>query len=134
MLKIYGISGDNREDYSLALSDDTSLLESKLYGELSKGSVDVSEGSAGFLSYTKELSLSGISPALFRDLVLDSVSAYVDSGKIPEFSVSFPIDRACFIGDSCDRVIIVFTAHSSSLSEVEFIALMEFVLKIALER
>lgn len=134
MLKIYGISGNNREDYALALSDDTSLLESKLYGELSKGSVEASEGMTGFLSYTKELSLNGRSPALFRDLVLDSASVYVDSGKMPEFSVSFPIDMACFISDSCDKGIIVFTAYSSRISEVEFIALMESVIKTALEK
>lgn len=134
MLKIYGISGDNREDYALALADSTSLLESKLYAELSKGSVEASEGMTGFLSYTKELSLNGRSPALFRDLVLDSVRMYVDSGKMPEFSVSFPIDRACFMGESDGKGVIVFTAYSSRLSEVEFIALMESVLKGALEQ
>lgn len=134
MLKIYGISGDNREDYALALSDDTSLLESKLYAELSKGSAGLSEGTAGFLSYTKELSLNGRSPALFRDLLLDSVSVYVESGKIPEFSVSFPIDRACFTNGKQEREVIVFTAYSSRLSEVEFIALMESVLKRSLEQ
>lgn len=131
MLKIYGISGDNREDYALALSDGTSLLESKLYAVLSKGSVEASEG---FLSYTKEISLNGRSPALFRDLVLDNVSVYVDSGKMPEFSVSFPIDRACFMGESDGKGVIVFTAYSSRLSEVEFIELMESVLKGALEQ
>jgi hypothetical protein len=134
MLKIYGISGDNREDYALALSDGTSLLESKLYAALSKGSVEASEGMTGFLSYTKELSLNGRSPALFRDLVLDNVSAYVDSGKMPEFAISFPIDRACFMGSDCDKGVIVFTAYSSRLSEVEFIALMESVIKRSLEQ
>ena len=98
MLKIYGISGDNREDYALALSDGTSLLESKLYAALSKGNAEDSDGMAWLLSYTKELSLNGRSPALFRDLILDSVRMYVDSGKMPEFSVSFPIDRECFMG------------------------------------
>lgn len=134
MLKIYGISGDNREDYALALSDGTSLLESKLYVALSKGNVEDSDGTAGLLSYTKELSLNGRSPALFRDLILDSVRMYVDSGKMPEFSVSFPIDRALFMGESKDKGVIVFTAYSSRLSEVEFIALMESVLKGALEQ
>lgn len=134
MLKIYGISGDSREDYALALSDGTSLLESKLYAALSKGSVEASEGMTGFLSYTKELSLNGRSPALFRDLILDSVRMYVDSGKMPEFSVSFPIDRALFMSEGKDKGVIVFTAYSSRLSEVEFIALMESVLKGALEQ
>lgn len=134
MLKIYGISGDNREDYALALSDGTSLLESKLYGALSKGSVEASEGMTGFLSYTKEISLNGRSPALFRDLILDSVRMYVDSGKMPEFSVSFPIDRVCFMGERDGKGVIVFTAYSSRLSEVEFIALMEPVLKRSLEQ
>lgn len=134
MLKIYGISGDNREDYALALSDSTSLLESKLYAELSKGSVEASEGMTGFLSYTKEISLNGRSPALFRDLILDSVRMYVDSGKMPEFSVSFPIDRECFMGERESKGVIVFTAYSSHLSEVEFIALMESVLKQSLEQ
>lgn len=134
MLKIYGISGDNREDYALALSDGTSLLESKLYGALSKGNAEDSDGTVGLLSYTKELSLNGRSPALFRDLILDSVRMYVDSGKMPEFSVSFPIDRACFMGESDGKGVIVFTAHSSRLSEVEFIELMESVLKGALEQ
>ena len=134
MLKIYGISGDNREDYALALSDGTSLLESKLYAELSKGSVEASEGMTGFLSYTKEISLNGRSPALFRDLILDSVRMYVDSGKMPEFSVSFPIDRECFMGERESKGVIVFTAYSSHLSEVEFIALMESVLKQSLEQ
>ena len=134
MLKIYGISGDNREDYALALSDGTSLLESKLYAALSKGSVEDSDGTVGLLSYTKELSLNGRSPALFRDLILDSVRMYVDSGKMPEFSVSFPIDRACFTNGKQEREVIVFTAYSSRLSEVEFIALMESVLKGALEQ
>lgn len=134
MLKIYGISGDNREDYALALSDGTSLLESKLYGALSKGNVEDSDGTAGLLSYTKELSLNGRSPALFRDLILDSVRMYVDSGKMPEFSVSFPIDRALFMGESKDKGVIVFTAYSSRLSEVEFMELMESVLKGALEQ
>jgi hypothetical protein len=131
MLKIYGISGDNREDYALALSDGTSLLESKLYAALSNGSVEASEG---FLSYTKEISLNGRSPALFRDLVLDNVSVYVDSGKMPEFSISFPIDRVCFMGESVDKGVIVFTAYSPRISEVEFIALMESVLKRSLEQ
>lgn len=134
MLKIYGISGDNREDYALALSDGTSLLESKLYAALSKGSVEDSDGTVGLLSYTKELSLNGRSPALFRDLILDSVRMYVDSGKMPEFSVSFPLDRALFMGESKDKGVIVFTAYSSRLSEVEFIELMESVLKGALEQ
>lgn len=134
MLKIYGISGDNREDYALALSDGTSLLESKLYAALSKGSAEDSDGTVGLLSYTKEVSLNGRSPALFRDLLLDSVRMYVDSGKMPEFSVSFPIDRALFMGESKDKGVIVFTAYSSRLSEVEFIALMESVLKGALEQ
>lgn len=134
MLKIYGISGDNREDYALALSDGTSLLESKLYAALSKGKVEDSDGTAGLLSYTKELSLNGRSPALFRDLLLDSVRMYVDSGKMPEFSVSFPIDRALFMSEGKDKGVIVFTAYSSRLSEVEFIALMESVLKGALEQ
>ena len=70
MLKIYGISGDNREDYALALSDGTSLLESKLYGALSKGNAEDTDSTVGLLSYTKELSLNGRSPALFRDLIL----------------------------------------------------------------
>lgn len=134
MLKIYGISGDNREDYALALSDGTSLLESKLYGALSKGNAEDSDGTVGLLSYTKELSLNGRSPALFRDLILDSVRMYVDSGKMPEFSVSFPIDRALFMSEGKDKGVIVFTAYSSRLSEVEFIALMESVLKGALEQ
>lgn len=134
MLKIYGISGDNREDYALALSDGTSLLESKLYAALSKGSAEDSDGTAGLLSYTKEVSLKGRSPALFRDLLLDRVSGYVDSGKMPEFSVSFPIDRECFMGERDGKGVIVFTAYSSRLSEVEFIELMESVLKGALER
>lgn len=134
MLKVYGISGDNREDYALALSDGTSLLESKLYAVLSKGNVEDSDGTTGLLSYTKELSLNGRSPALFRDLVLDNVSAYVDSEKIPEFSVSFQIDRECFMGEREGKGVIVFTAYSSRLSEVEFIALMESVLKGALEQ
>lgn len=136
MLKIYGISGDNREDYALALSDGTSLLESKLYAALSKGNgnVEDSDETTGLLSYTKELSLKGRSPALFRDLLLDSVRMYVESGKMPEFSVSFPIDRALFMGESKDKGVIVFTAYSSRLSEVEFIALMESVLKGALEQ
>lgn len=134
MLKIYGISGDNREDYALALSDGTSLLESKLYAALSKGSVEASEGMTGFLSYTKELSLNGRSPALFRDLLLDSVRVYVDSGKMPEFSVSFPIDRECFMGERDGKGVIVFTAYSSRISEVEFMELMESVLKGALEQ
>lgn len=134
MLKVYGISGDNREDYALALSDGTSLLESKLYAALSKGSAEDSDGTVGLLSYTKEVSLNGRSPALFRDLLLDSVRMYVDSGKMPEFSVSFPIDRACFIGDNCGKGVIVFTAYSSRLSEVEFIALMESVIKRSLEQ
>lgn len=134
MLKIYGISGDNREDYALALSDGTSLLESKLYAALSKGNAEDSDGTVGLLSYTKELSLNGRSPALFRDLILDSVRMYVDSGKMPEFSVSFPIDRALFMSEGKDRGVIVFTAYSSRLSEVEFIALMESVLKGALEQ
>ena len=134
MLKIYGISGDNREDYALALSDGTSLLESKLYGELSKGNAEDSDGTAGLLSYTKELSLNWRSLALFRDLILDSVRMYVDSGKMPEFSVSFPIDRALFMSEGKDKGVIVFTAYSSRLSEVEFIALMESVLKGALEQ
>lgn len=134
MLKIYGISGDNREDYALALSDSTSLLESKLYAALSKGSAEDSDGTAGLLSYTKELSLNGRSPALFRDLLLDSVRMYVDSGKMPEFSVSFPIDRALFMSEGKDKGVIVFTAYSSRLSEVEFIALMESVLNGALEQ
>ena len=134
MLKIYGISGDNREDYALALSDGTSLLESKLYAALSKGKADDSDGTAGLLSYTKELSLNGRSPALFRDLILDRGSEYVDSGKMPEFSVSFPIDRECFMGERDGKGVIVFTAYSSRLSEVEFIALMESVLKGALEQ
>lgn len=134
MLKIYGISGDNREDYALALSDSTSLLESKLYAVLSKGNVEDSDGTTWLLSYTKELSLNGRSPALFRDLILDSVRMYVDSGKMPEFSVSFQIDRECFMGERCGKGVIVFTAYSSRLSEVEFIALMESVLKGALEQ
>lgn len=134
MLKIYGISGDNREDYALALSDGTSLLESKLYAALSKGNAEDSDGTAGLLSYTKELSLNGRSPALFRDLILDSVRMYVDSGKMPEFSVSFPIDRALFMSEGKDKGVIVFTAYSSRLSEVEFIALIESVLKGALEQ
>lgn len=134
MLKIYGISGDNREDYALALSDGTSLLESKLYAALSKGNVEDSDGTVGLLSYTKELSLNGRSPALFRDLLLDSVRVYVDSGKMPEFSVSFPIDRALFMSEGKDKGVIVFTAYSSRLSEVEFIALMESVLKRSLEQ
>lgn len=134
MLKIYGISGDNREDYALALSDGTSLLESKLYGALSKGNAEDTDSTVGLLSYTKELSLNGRSPALFRDLILDSVRMYVDSGKMPEFSVSFPIDRALFMSESKDKGVIVFTAYSSRLSEVEFIALMESVLKGALEQ
>lgn len=134
MLKIYGISGDNREDYALALSDGTSLLESKLYGALSKGNAEDTDSTVGLLSYTKELSLNGRSPALFRDLLLDSVRMYVDSGKMPEFSVSFPIDRALFMGESKNKGVIVFTAYSSRLSEVEFIALMESVLKGALEQ
>lgn len=134
MLKIYGISGDNREDYALALSDGTSLLESKLYAVLSKGNVEDSDGTTGLLSYTKELSLNGRSPALFRDLILDSVRMYVDSGKMPEFSVSFQIDRECFMGERDGKGVIVFTAYSSRLSEVEFIALMESVLKGALEQ
>lgn len=134
MLKIYGISGDNREDYALALSDGTSLLESKLYAALSKGNAEDSDGTVGLLSYTKELSLNGRSPALFRDLILDSVIMYVDSGKMPEFSVSFPIDRALFMSEGKDKGVIVFTAYSSRLSEVEFIALMESVLKGALEQ
>lgn len=134
MLKIYGISGDNREDYALALSDGTSLLESKLYAALSKGKAEDSDGTTGLLSYTKELSLNGRSPALFRDLILDSVRMYVDSGKMPEFSVSFPIDRALFMSEGKDKGVIVFTAYSSRLSEVEFIALMESVLKGALEQ
>lgn len=134
MLKIYGISGDNREDYALALSDGTSLLESKLYAALSKGNAEDTDSTVGFLSYTKEISLNERSPALFRDLVLDNVSVYVASGKIPEFSVSFPIDRACFMGESVDKGVIVFTAYSSRLSEVEFIALMESVLTRSLEQ
>lgn len=134
MLKIYGISGDNREDYALALSDGTSLLESKLYAALSKGNAEDSDGTVGLLSYTKELSLNGRSPALFRDLILDSVRMYVDSGKMPEFSVSFPIDRALFMSEGKDKGVIVFTACSSRLSEVEFIELMESVLKGALEQ
>ena len=134
MLKIYGISGDNREDYALALSDGTSLLESKLYAALSKGNAEDSDGKVGLLSYTKELSLNGRSPALFRDLILDSVRMYVDSGKMPEFSVSFPIDRALFMSKGKDKGVIVFTAYSSRLSEVEFIELMESVLKGALEQ
>jgi len=134
MLKIYGISGDNREDYALALSDGTSLLESKLYAALSKGNAEDSDGTAWLLSYTKELSLNGRSTALFRDLILDSVRMYVDSGKMPEFSVSFPIDRALFMHEGKDKGVIVFTAYSPRLSEVEFIALMESVLKGALEQ
>ena len=134
MLKIYGISGDNREDYALALSDGTSLLESKLYAVLSKGNVEDSDGTTGLLSYTKELSLNGRSPALFRDLILDSVRMYVDSGKMPEFSVSFQIDRECFMGERDGKGVIVFTAYSSRFSEVEFIELMESVLKGALEQ
>lgn len=134
MLKIYGISGDNREDYALALADSTSLLESKLYAALSNGSAEDSDGTVGLLSYTKELSLNGRSPALFRDLLLDSVRMYVDSGKMPEFSVSFPIDRALFMSEGKDKGVIVFTAYSSRFSEVEFIALMESVLKGALEQ
>lgn len=134
MLKVYGISGDNREDYALALSDGTSLLESKLYGALSKGNAEDTDSTVGLLSYTKELSLNGRSPALFRDLILDSVRMYVDSGKMPEFSVSFPIDRALFMSESKDKGVIVFTAYSSRLSEVEFIELMESVLKGALEQ
>lgn len=133
MLKIYGISGDNREDYALALSDGTSLLESKLYGALSKGNAEDTDSTVGLLSYTKELSLNGRSPALFRDLLLDSVRVYVDSGKMPEFSVSFPIDRALFMSEGKDKGVIVFTAYSSRLSEVEFMELMESVLKGALE-
>ena len=133
MLKIYGISGDNREDYALALSDGTSLLESKLYVALSKGNAEDTDGTVGLLSYTKELSLNGRSPALFRDLLLDSVRVYVDSGKMPEFSVSFPIDRALFMSEGKDKGVIVFTAYSSRLSEVEFMELMESVLKGALE-
>ena len=120
MLKIYGISGDNREDYALALSDGTSLLESKLYAALSNGSAEDSDGTTGLLSYTKELSLNGRSPALFRDLILDSVRMYVDSGKMPEFSVSFPIDRECFMGGgvtvrelSSLRHIVLVLARSS---------------------
>lgn len=134
MLKIYGISGDNREDYALALSDGTSLLESKLYAVLSKGNVEDSDGTTGLLSYTKELSLNGRSPALFRDLILDSVRMYVDSGKMAEFSVSFQIDRECFMGERDGKGVIVFTAYSSRFSEVEFIELMESVLKGALEQ
>ena len=134
MLKIYGISGDNREDYALALSDGTSLLESKLYAALSKGNAEDSDGTVGLLSYTKERSLNGRSPALFRDLILDSVRMYVDSGKMPEFSVSFPIDRALFMSEGKDKGVIVFTAYSSRLSEVEFIELMESVLKGELEQ
>ena len=134
MLKIYGIGGYNREDYALALSDGTSLLESKLYAALSKGNVEDSDGTTGLLSYTKELSLNGRSPALFRDLILDSVRMYVDSGKMPEFSVSFPIDRALFMSESKDKGVIVFTAYSSRLSEVEFMELMESVLKQSLEQ
>lgn len=134
MLKIYGISGDNREDYALALSDGTSLLESKLYAALSKGNAEDSDGTVGLLSYTKELSINGRSPALFRDLILDSVRMYVDSGKMPEFSVSFPIDRALFMSEGKDKGVIVFTAYSSRLSEVEFIELMESVLKGELEQ
>ena len=134
MLKIYGISSDNREDYALALSDGTSLLESKLYAALSKGKAEDLDGTVGLLSYTKELSLNGRSPALFRDLLLDSVRVYVDSGKMPEFSVSFPIDRALFMSESKDKGVIVFTAYSSRLSEVEFMELMESVLKGALEQ
>lgn len=134
MLKVYGISGDNREDYALALSDGTSLLESKLYAALSKGSEEDSDGTVGLLSYTKEVSLNGRSPALFRDLILDSVRMYVDSGKMPEFSVSFPIDRALFMSEGKDKGVIVFTAYSSRFSEVEFIELMESVLKGALEQ
>lgn len=134
MLKIYGISGDNREDYALALSDGTSVLESKLYGALSKGNAEDTDSTVGLLSYTKELSLNGRSPALFRDLILDSVRMYVDSGKMPEFSVSFPIDRALFMSEGKDKGVIVFTAYSSRLSEVEFTELMESVLKGALER
>jgi hypothetical protein len=134
MLKIYGISGDNREDYALALSDGTSLLESKLYAALSNGSAEDSDGTVGLLSYTKELSLNGRSPALFRDLILDRVSEYVDSEKMPEFSVSFPIDRALFMSESKNKGVIVFTAYSSRLSEVEFMELMESVLKGALEQ
>lgn len=133
MLKIYGISGDNREDYALALSDGTSLLESKLYVALSKGNAEDTDSTVGLLSYTKELSLNGRSPALFRDLLLDSVRVYVDSGKMPEFSVSFPIDRALFMSEGKDKGVIVFTAYSSRLSEVEFMELMESVLKGALE-
>lgn len=134
MLKIYGISGDNREDYALALSEGTSLLESKLYAALSKGSAEDSDGTVGLLSYTKEISLNGRSPALFRDLILDRVSEYVDSEKMPEFSVSFPIDRALFMSESKDKGVIVFTAYSSRLSEVEFMELMESVLKQSLEQ
>lgn len=134
MLKIYGISGDNREDYALALSDGTSLLESKLYAVLSKGNVEDSDGTTGLLSYTKEVSLNGRSPALLRDLILDSVRMYVDSGKMPEFSVSFPIDRECFMGERESKGVIVFTAYSSRLSEVEFMELMESVLKQSLEQ
>ena len=88
----------------------------------------------GLLSYTKELSLNGRSPALFRDLILDRVSEYVDSEKMPEFSVSFPIDRALFMSESKNKGVIVFTAYSSRLSEVEFMELMESVLKGALEQ
>lgn len=134
MLKIYGISGDNREDYALALSDVTSLLESKLYAALSNGSAEDSDGTVGLLSYTKELSLNGRSPALFRDLILDRVSEYVDSEKMLEFSVSFPIDRALFMSESKNKGVIVFTAYSSRLSEVEFMELMESVIKGALEQ
>lgn len=134
MLKIYGISGDNREDYALALADSTSLLESKLYAALSNGSAEDSDGTVGLLSYTKEISLNGRSPALFRDLILDSVRMYVDSGKMPEFSVSFPIDRECFMGERESKGVIVFTAYSSRLSEVEFIELMESVLRQSLEQ
>lgn len=134
MLKIYGISGDNREDYALALSDSTSLLESKLYAALSNGSAEDSDGTVGLLSYTKELSLNGRSPALFRDLILDRVSEYVDSEKMLEFSVSFPIDRALFMSESKNKGVIVFTAYSSRLSEVEFMELMESVIKGALEQ
>ena len=126
MLKIYGISGDNREDYALALSDGTSLLESKLYAALSNGSAEGPDGTVGLLSYTKELSLNGRSPALFRDLILDRVSDYVDSEKMP--------DRALFMSESKNKGVIVFTAYSSRLSEVEFMELMESVLKGALEQ
>ena len=55
MLKIYGISGDNREDYALALSDGTSLLESKLYAALSHGSAEDSDGGS-FVVYERAFS------------------------------------------------------------------------------